>query len=340
MRRLFTAIILTGIFLFASTVHAEIKIYDGYGESFTSPIENPDFAKLRAKDAALQDAKNKASIDLMSMSLSRNATLTAEEMFAIINNNIKEVSGTDYETEIIEHSEKTSVIIFKARVKISVDTDGISNWIEMAQENKEALLRRNKIEQTLTAEDRQKVEELRRRAQNAITQEELAQIKDEFEQINNNYLGVQKYIAANEIYSQGKFAEDVKLYDKAIQLHPNLEYAYNNRGNAYFNLRNYNAAIADYNKALNLNPNDSLAYNNRGNAYTVFKNYKAALADYDKALAINPNYFYAYNGRGNAYVYLGNYEQAIQNFNKALELAPNYANAYVNRGNAYYALKN
>lgn len=42
-------------------------------------------------------------------------------------------------------------------------------------------------------------------------------------------------------------------------------------------------AIEDYNKAIALDPNDAKAYNNRGNAYKNKKQYGRAISDLQKA---------------------------------------------------------
>ena len=73
------------------------------------------------------------------------------------------------------------------------------------------------------------------------------------------------------------YKEALKHYTRAIQLDPNQVSAYNNRGNAYRNLEDYNSAIDDYNRVIMLNPNDAEAYSNRGLAYQDIGDYKEAI---------------------------------------------------------------
>jgi len=108
--------------------------------------------------------------------------------------------------------------------------------------------------------------------------------------------------------------------------------AYNNRGNAYSELKQYEEAIEDYSKAIELNPNDAEAYNNRGTAYDELQHQEEAIGDYSKAIELDPNDAEAYNNRGNAYGELQHQEEAIGDYNKAIELNPNLAVAYLNRG--------
>jgi len=133
--------------------------------------------------------------------------------------------------------------------------------------------------------------------------------------------------------------EAVESYTQAIAINEH-SWAYNDRGYAYLNLGNLDAAIADLNKALEINPELALAYSNRGGAYLTLGNLDAAMADLNKALEINPELALAYSNRGGAYLNLGNYEAAMADFNKALEINPELAEAYGNRGGAYNDLGN
>ncbi|HEY9702682.1 MAG TPA: tetratricopeptide repeat protein, partial [Allocoleopsis sp.] len=116
----------------------------------------------------------------------------------------------------------------------------------------------------------------------------------------------------------GDYQGAIADYNSAIELNPNYTIAYNNRGNAYRNLKEYQKAIADYNRAIELNPNYTIAYNNRGNAYRNLKEYQKAIADYNKAIDLNPKDAIAYNNRGNAYRNLKEYQKALSDYNKAI----------------------
>jgi tetratricopeptide (TPR) repeat protein len=64
--------------------------------------------------------------------------------------------------------------------------------------------------------------------------------------------------------------------------------AYNNRGVAHLDKRQYDQAISDYSKAIELNPKDADAYKNRGAAYLDKGQYNQAISDYNKAIELNP----------------------------------------------------
>jgi tetratricopeptide (TPR) repeat protein len=65
-----------------------------------------------------------------------------------------------------------------------------------------------------------------------------------------------------------------------VQLYPEYAEAYNNRGNAYLTLGDYDTAIADYTAAVQLYPEYAEAYGNRGVAYYAIGQYDAAIADF------------------------------------------------------------
>jgi regulator of sirC expression with transglutaminase-like and TPR domain len=63
-------------------------------------------------------------------------------------------------------------------------------------------------------------------------------------------------------------------YNQAIELDPEYTYAFNNRGLAYADLKQFEKAIQDYDQAIELNPKDFNAFNNRGTAYAKLKQFE------------------------------------------------------------------
>ena len=62
--------------------------------------------------------------------------------------------------------------------------------------------------------------------------------------------------------------------------------AYNNRGIAYYKLKEYKKAIKEFSKAIKLNPEFAAAYLNRGSAYDKLKQTGSARLDFKKAISI------------------------------------------------------
>ena len=137
-----------------------------------------------------------------------------------------------------------------------------------------------------------------------------------------------------------RYQEAINDYNKAIELNPKYERAYNNRGNSYYELGNTQQSIEDYSKAIELDPQHTCSYYNRGLAYDKLGNYQEAIKDFSKEIELSPQNEYAYYYRGSAYGNLGNYQQAIKDYNKAIELNPQYTDAFNKRGIAYEKLGN
>ncbi len=139
--------------------------------------------------------------------------------------------------------------------------------------------------------------------------------------------------------SQQNFTDEIKKYDKAIQLNPQDASAYLNRGFARYNLGENQEAIKDYDEAIRLKPQYTNAYYNRGLAQYILENYQEAIKDYDEAIKLDPKDPDTYYNRGLSRYKMGEYKEAINNYNEAIEIRPKYINAYYNRGLAKYKLE-
>ena len=78
----------------------------------------------------------------------------------------------------------------------------------------------------------------------------------------------------------------IEDYNEAIRLKPDYVEAYNNRGNVYNNLGQYQRAIQDCNKAIRLKPDCAEAYNNRGIAYLLQGNHELGCPDAQKVCVL------------------------------------------------------
>jgi Flp pilus assembly protein TadD len=128
---------------------------------------------------------------------------------------------------------------------------------------------------------------------------------------------------AVNLWKDGKYSnpqQAVQFLGNAIKQNPNQAEAYNNRGNAYRDVKNYQKAVQDYRKAIQLNPKFYQAYNNRGNAYFDQRRYQEAIKDYNQSIALNPSYNLAYLNRGLAFHQLKNNTLACKDFKKACQL--------------------
>ena len=162
------------------------------------------------------------------------------------------------------------------------------------------------------------------------------------------YSVVVTHIEASEMEAQKHFDQAMKLilsgkyegaiaeFTKAIELNPQLDRAYTNRGIAWMEMGNYDRAIDDCNKATELNPGQYQAYASRANAWRFRGDFDRALADHTKAIELNSNVAILYNNRGATWANKDDFERAIADFTRAIEIEPKYAMAYYNRANALY----
>ena len=127
----------------------------------------------------------------------------------------------------------------------------------------------------------------------------------------------------NTIAKDNKYISwSIKVADlpKAIEINPQLAWAYSNRGITYENLNQHEKEIEDFTKAIEINPQDADAYVNRGIAYGSLNQSGHAIQDYTKAIEINPQYANAYANRGDAYQMLNQKEKAIESYQLFLNM--------------------
>jgi tetratricopeptide (TPR) repeat protein len=133
------------------------------------------------------------------------------------------------------------------------------------------------------------------------------------------------------------FDHAIADYSQVIQLNPQDRYAYLCRGNANRYKRSFDQAIADYSEAIRLDPNDGLSYVSRAAAYAQTDDFDRAFIDYARAIELNPSDTRAYLSRGSAYRAKGDIDSATADFNHAIQISPTYKYAYFQRGGTYAA---
>ncbi len=67
-------------------------------------------------------------------------------------------------------------------------------------------------------------------------------------------------------------------------------------------------------------PNDYIVYNNRGVVYYEMGNYDGAVADYSKAITLNPKFAQSYWNRAVSYLKVNKKEDARKDFKSACDL--------------------
>ena len=128
---------------------------------------------------------------------------------------------------------------------------------------------------------------------------------------------------AMALWQNGKYSDANKAleyWNNAIQTNQISAEAYNNRGLAYYELKNYRQAIKDYSQAIRMKSDYSIAYNNRGNTYYEMLKFDLAEADFEKSIQLNPKYAPAFRNRALVAYQMDKKIQACADFNEACNL--------------------
>ncbi len=136
-----------------------------------------------------------------------------------------------------------------------------------------------------------------------------------------------------------KYKHAYKCFLKAKELNLAERIYWHNLGYAMQLLRKYRDAILNYEKANEINPT-FLSYNNMGNCYVKLKQFDKALQCFEQASALDPESFWVLNNIGNSYYNQKNFAKASEYFQKALKLNPRYTLALYNLGKAHAKLRN
>jgi tetratricopeptide (TPR) repeat protein len=140
----------------------------------------------------------------------------------------------------------------------------------------------------------------------------------------------------------GNWDDVIVLYNKSLELNPDMAEAYHNRGLTYSFLGNDSAAIADFSKTILLIPNlpnVELSYANRSNIFFKHQHYEDAAADFKKAIEINPHSYLIYNKLALCYLNLEIDSLAMACLDSSLSINPDFKETYFYNG-VFYMQKN
>ncbi len=134
---------------------------------------------------------------------------------------------------------------------------------------------------------------------------------------------------------QGKHDAAIAVYEKALQVAPNLPDTHNNLGNALNDMARYTEAIVHYQKAIALKPDYAIAHNGLGIAYRKTEQFQEAFEAYKMALKLDPNYVQAYVDLGLILLQFKQFEDAKLCFDEALKRDEKCAIAFEGLGLMY-----
>jgi tetratricopeptide (TPR) repeat protein len=136
----------------------------------------------------------------------------------------------------------------------------------------------------------------------------------------------------------GRPEEALANWDSALEIKPDLQEAWYNRGVTLLYLRRYEEAIASFDKTLEFKPNDHEVWHIRGILLWTLGRLEEALTSFDKATEFKPDFSEAWIYRGAALLTLGRLEEAIASFDQAIQIKPEFSEAWYNRGIALFYL--
>ncbi len=164
--------------------------------------------------------------------------------------------------------------------------------------------------------------------------------QDEVEELNVAHLSN----IAMSLQELGRSKEAISYYDRIVarivdEVSPEMvARGFNNRGNCYWSLNDYEKALANYELAKRLDPDYDFPWYNSAGCFIDLGNYEKALEEINQAIRINPNYDASYARRAKIYLYFKNFKKAIEDCNQAVRLEPKNASAYRMRARAYEAI--
>lgn len=144
---------------------------------------------------------------------------------------------------------------------------------------------------------------------------------------------------ADVYYEIKEYDSAIADYTQVITLDRKKVTAYQGRAKAYFAKAAYDNAIADYTRVIALDSSDGMAYRERAKAYFEKREFDKAIADYNELIKGAPISFWAcrdYSERGKAWMAKGDYDRAIADYDEAIQLDSKFAPPYNNRGVVWF----
>lgn len=324
------------LLLLPLTAFAEIKTITHTVQQPFGGSQSPDDARTAGIARAKREALERFGTYIESSTVVKNSQVDSDEILAL-------TAGVT-KAEVVKQKNYTDGDGFGLEITVKVELD----TAVLDQSLKRLLQDRNHLKDLTDARQREKqllarIAELEKQnKQKGKSERQKEDLKKEFQKTRDGLTAVEWFDKAAALWDGEKYTNALKAVEhltQAIKLNSYFYGAYNNRGLAYANLKNYKKSIKDYDKALKLRPDDAVILFNRGNTYADHQQYQNAINDFSLAISVTPKNAHLYTNRGSAYAKLQKYSKAINDFNQAITLDPNEAKAYNNRGGVYANMK-
>ncbi|AOS84420.1 hypothetical protein BIU88_09935 [Chlorobaculum limnaeum] len=158
-----------------------------------------------------------------------------------------------------------------------------------------------------------------------------ARINELQQEVWKNPENARGYLNLGKEYArQQRYDDAIQAYRRAIGLEPGLDEAYSALGAAWFDKKDFNAALPWMQKRVEIAPDDSLRQFDLGNVYFQLHRYNDAIASYQKAIDNSYSFQEAYYSMAVCYIKLGKIEEA-RKIHKWLQSKNNYLAASLER---------
>ncbi len=131
----------------------------------------------------------------------------------------------------------------------------------------------------------------------------------------------------------------IKFLNACIAKYPNSPQFYNNRGNIYKIMHQYNDALNDYNKAISLDDTYMLPKLGKITLAIIQGKYNGQLENINELIKQNPESYLLYNARAVIKFHDNDYQGTVDDLTKCINLNKEYKEGYKTRGYAYSGLK-
>jgi len=170
-----------------------------------------------------------------------------------------------------------------------------------------------------------------------MTQEEINRLKEDVQKAEKQKQASAEvkafFDAGLQLAQQGKYAEAIAEYDKALEKDPDQPYIHANRADALSRVDKLQEALEAYQKAISLKPDDAAMYTNMGVLLGKMGKVAESQEAFKKAASVNPaaagQNFY---NLGATLVNSGRAAEAAEAFKQAIAADPNFAEAYYQLG--------
>lgn len=315
---------------------AEIKVVTHTVQQPFGGSQSPDDARTAGIARAKREALEQFGTYIESTTVVKDSQVDSDEILAL-------TAGVT-KAEVLKQKNYTDGDGFGLEITVKVELD----TAVLDQSLKRLLQDRNHLKDLKVAREREKqlltrITELEKvNRQTGKTEKQKVALKREFKKTSQGLTAVDWFDKAYALWDGEKFSDPrkaIEVLSKVIQLDPVNADAYNDRGNAYADLKQYKRAIEDYTQAVKLNPAFASAFYNMGKIHDDLQQFQLAITNYNQAIIIDQTFTKAYINRGITYAYIKKYRLAIDDYTKAIKLNPASAKAYYNRGNTYVDLK-